>query len=71
MKLMVKQHNVETGEIIEREMNAAELADYENAQIEAEEIATKQAQAKAAKETAFAKLSALGLDLDDLKALGF
>jgi hypothetical protein len=27
--------------------------------------------AKAAKETAMAKLAALGLDLDDLKALGF
>jgi hypothetical protein len=67
---MVKEHNVETGEIIEREMNAEELAEYENSQIEAEATATKKAEAKAAKAAAEAKLAALGLTADDLKALG-
>ena len=63
---MVKQHNVETGEIIEREMNAAELAEYENAQIEAEQIATKKAEAKAAKSALLAKL---GITADEAKLL--
>ena len=71
MTLMVKEHNVETGEIIEREMNAEELAQYENDLAEAKEIAKKQEEAKAAKESALAKLAALGLDLDDLRSLGF
>lgn len=70
MTLMVKEHNVETGEIIEREMNAEELAQHENCLAEAEAIAAKQAEAKAAKEAAHAKLAALGLTTDDLKALG-
>jgi hypothetical protein len=70
MKLMVKEHNVETGIVIEREMNAEELKQYENDQKESQEIATKQAQAKAAKEAAQAKLAALGLTTEDLKALG-
>ena len=67
---MVKEHNVETGIVIEREMNAEELKQYENDQKESQEIATKQAQAKAAKEAAQAKLAALGLTTEDLKALG-
>jgi hypothetical protein len=70
MTLMVKEHNVETGEIIEREMNAEELAQYENDQIEAKAIAAKQAETQAAKEAAQQKLSALGLTTEDLKALG-
>jgi uncharacterized membrane protein YqiK len=70
MTLIVKEHNVETGEIIERKMNAEELAQYENDQTEAEAIAIKQSEAKAAKAAAEAKLTALGLTADDLKALG-
>jgi len=63
---MVKQHNVETGEIIEREMNAEEMAEYENAQIEAEAIAAKQAEAKAAKAALLLKL---GITADEAKLL--
>jgi len=40
------------------------------AEIKADE-ANAQAEAKAAKDAAIAKLVALGLDLDDLKSLGF
>lgn len=40
------------------------------AEIKANE-AKAQAEAKAAKDAAIAKLAALGLDLDDLKSLGF
>lgn len=61
---------VPTGEIIEREPSQQELAQR------AKDIATEQAkiteaEAKAeAKATAFAKLAVLGLEPDDLKALG-
>ena len=71
MTLMIKEHNVETDEIIEREMTVQELAQYKKDQAEAEILAAKQAEAKEAKEAAMAKLAALGLDLDDLKSLGF
>ena len=69
-KPMIKIHNTETGEIVEREMNAQELAQYDKEQAEAEAAATKKAETKAAKEAAEAKLAALGLTTDDFKALG-
>ena len=63
-------HNVETNEIVEREMTADELvqweADKEAARLEKQ--ATEDA--IAAKAAAEAKLTALGLTTDDLKALG-
>lgn len=66
----IKLVNATTGEEIEREMNAEELAIYEkdlqNSAKEAEELAEKEA-AKAAAE---AKLSVLGLTSEDLRALG-
>ena len=63
-------HNAETGEVVEREMTAKELAQL--AIDEASFQANKEAEAvKAAKKaTAQAKLAALGLTTDDLKALG-
>jgi len=66
----IKIHNVETGEIIEREMNAEELAQLaiDQANAEKEQQAYEEAQAKRA--AAEAKLAALGLTPDDLKALG-
>lgn len=66
----IKIVNLETGEEIERDMNAEELAQYEADQ--ATEAARQEAEAtKAAqKAAAIAKLAALGLTEDDLKALG-
>ena len=67
---MIRIHNTETDEIIDREMNDEELANYEAgkaaylARIAEEEA---KAQAKAAAE---GKLAALGLTTDDLRALG-
>lgn len=63
-------HNTETGEIIERDMTPAELTQHQKdlANAEAEQI-RKQEKA-AAKAAAEAKLAALGLSADDLKALG-
>jgi len=69
-KPMIKLVNAETGEEIEREMNAQELTQYEKDQADAKATATKQAETEAAKSAALAKLAALGLTTDDLKALG-
>jgi hypothetical protein len=67
---MVRIHNTETNEVIDREMNDEEFAAYEidqaNYQAEKAEAEAK-AQAKAAAE---GKLAALGLTTDDLRALG-
>lgn len=69
-KEMIIIHNVETGEISQREMTAEELAQRKN-DLEAQLLfLAQEAEAKAAKEAAQAKLAALGLTTDDLKALG-
>jgi hypothetical protein len=71
---MIIEANCTTGEVIERELTADELAQAEadkaNAIALKNAAAAAEAQALAAKETAQAKLSALGLTTDDLKALG-
>ena len=70
MKPMIRIHNTETNEIIDREMNDAEFAQYQLKQL-AETEAQAEAEAKAdAKAAAEAKLEALGLTAQDLKALG-
>jgi hypothetical protein len=69
-KLIVSTHNVETGEITEREATDEEIAQQEideaNFKARQAEIKTK-AEAKAA---ALVKLAALGLTVEDLQALG-
>jgi len=70
MTIEISIVNGETGEQIVREMNADELAQYAKDQAEAAEKAVKKAEAEAVKQTAQAKLAALGLTTDDLKALG-
>ncbi len=67
---MIRIHNVETDEIIDREMTNDELAQYEAEQakfIKDKSDAEAKAEAKAIAET---KLAALGLTAEDLKALG-
>lgn len=66
----VKEHNAETGEEIVRDMTDVELAEYEAFQAAAEQAVEDAKAAEKAKETAQAKLAALGLTVDDLKALG-
>ena len=66
-------HNAETLETIEREMTDAEYADHlrlieETAQRKAKEQADKEA-AEAAKQSAQAKLAALGLTSDEVTAI--
>jgi hypothetical protein len=69
-KPIIRIHNAETNEIIDREMDNAEFAKYQSDQAEAE---AKEAEAEAkaqAKTAAQAKLAALGLTVEDLTALG-
>ena len=66
-KPMVRIHNIETDEIIDREMTNSEYAAYQADKSEAKEIETKIEADKAVAQT---KLAALGLTADDLKALG-
>ncbi len=70
----ITEVNCETGEAIERELTNAEIAqrkiDADKAIAQANALAEAEAQALAAKEVAEAKLQALGLTTDDLKALG-
>ena len=65
--------NVETGEVIERELNNEELAQqaiYEAKYQEQQEIKQAEEEAKAAaKASAEAKLSALGLTPEEIAAL--
>ena len=69
-KPTIRIHNTKTDEIIDREMNDEEFAQYQADQVA--EVARKaEAEAKAeAKAAAQAKLAALGLTVDDLQALG-
>ena len=65
-KPTIKITNITTGEEIEREMNAAELAQYEADQIAV--IALRQAEATKAAEKA-ALLTKLGITADEAKLL--
>jgi len=63
-------HNIATGEITERPYTAEEIAEIEAEQIEVAKRIAAMDKADADKATAVAKLTALGLTADDLKALG-
>jgi hypothetical protein len=63
---IIKIHNVETGEVIEREMNDAEFAQYEADQAAEAEKAEAEA-AKAAEKAAL--LTRLGITADEAKLL--
>jgi hypothetical protein len=69
-KPTIKIVNAETGEEIIRDMNAEELTQWEIDKARSVERAADEAAAVSAKEVAQAKLAALGLTTDDLKALG-
>lgn len=69
-KPTIMYHNTKTDEIIEREMNAQELAQYEVDLAQVKAKADRDVLVAEAKAVAEAKLKALGLTADDLKALG-
>jgi len=62
--------NVETGEETWRDYTPEEVAQVEAAQAEAAAGLAQAEQNAAKRQAALAKLEALGLDEDDLKALG-
>lgn len=67
---MVRIHNTDTGEVIDREMTNAELIQYQIDEIDEQTRQAKIQAQTAAKEAAQAKLAALGLTVADLEALG-
>lgn len=62
--------DAQTGEITERPFTEAENAKLENRVLEVQSEAKALQEKEAAKAVAEAKLAALGLTTDDLKALG-
>lgn len=64
------EHDIFTGETVLREMTKDELAQQEIDRTNAEKLKTQDAAFDAAKIAAQAKLQALGLTANDLKALG-
>jgi len=72
--MFIQEHNCETGEVIERELTEAEIEqrqiDATNEMNRSKQLADAQTAAETAKAAAQAKLTALGLTVDDLKALG-
>jgi len=63
---MITIHNIATGEIIQRDMNVQELAQYEADRAKAEAEAQVQAEAAAAKAALLAKL---GITEEEAKLL--
>lgn len=70
MTLQITVNNAETGESVTRDMNAQELANYADLLKHDADLTAKELAAADAKAVAQAKLAALGLTTDDLKALG-
>jgi hypothetical protein len=67
---IIRIHNTETNQIIDREMNDIEFEQYQKDTIATEERRAKEAEKVDKQAAAEAKLSALGLTPDDLRALG-
>ena len=67
---IVIEHDIVTNKVTEREMNDAEFAEWEQRVAEQKAEIAALATKEEAKAAATAKLAALGLTTDDLKALG-
>ena len=65
-KPMIRIHNAETNEVIDREMNDAEFAQY---QLDQETYETQKAEIKAKATAKAAILDRLGLTADELKTI--
>ena len=70
MELKEKIVNIATGEESWRDYTSEEIAEIEKAKIEIEANLAKEAELKAKRQSALIKLQAIGLDENDLKALG-
>ena len=69
-KPTIRIHNAETNEVIDREMTDAEFKQYKIDKIDEEARAVKAQERIDARAAAQAKLTALGLTVEDLQALG-
>ena len=70
MKPTIRIHDIATNQVIDRKMTDAEYAEYQEQQANDAAMAQAREVTEIAKAAAEAKLAALGLDADDLKALG-
>jgi hypothetical protein len=70
MSLKEKIVIAETGEEIYRDYTTEQIAEVAKVEAEAQAKAEAQAQAETKRQIALGKLAALGLEEDDLKALG-
>jgi hypothetical protein len=70
MSYVIVEVNAETGESVEREATPKEVQDRLKIEQELEQEATLKAEKEVKRKAAEAKLAALGLTADDLKALG-
>jgi len=68
--MKIHEHNATTGEIVERDATAEELANAKASEAATKARQLEETNAAAAKEAAQTKLAALGLTAEDLKALG-
>jgi len=66
---IVVDHNLTTNEIVEREMNAEEIAEKKQREIDAKKVADELAANTKARESATNKLAALGLTPEEIKSL--
>ena len=66
---MIRIHNTETNEVIDREMTTAEFTLYEYQQVKAQTEANEKAAIEAARISALAKLAALGLTTEEISAI--
>ena len=64
--MKILEHNIQTGEVIERDMNAEELAKWEADKAKAEAEAAAKAEAEAKRQALLAKL---GITADEAKLL--
>jgi len=69
-KPIIRIHDLATNEIIDREMNDAEYAQHLKDVAESEARKAEEETKAQAKAVAEGKLAALGLTVEDLKALG-
>ena len=70
MTYIEKIYDISTGQTTERTYTKEEIAEMQAGELKAQERTAAQAQVEANKAAAQAKLAALGLTADDLKALG-
>jgi len=69
-KPLIRIHNAETDEVIDREMTDAEYAQFQIDEARREQMLADEAEAKSKREASFAKLATLGLTTEDLRAIG-